>query len=219
MSLLLLFQNPPQIDSGLDLYICGHGTASNSATLYIAGPIPSDAGMNLYLESQNPLPVAGSLDLSINGIAPGLGGHFASATLHMLGGAFTSAMNLYLESVLSDITVRNMNLFLKGSYPVSNQSLNLYLQNDGIRNIVNLFIRGTGTFVGGTPYTNSLNMFLQKMPSEMIPLYLRGPFESSSESLTFFIGGVTINSNSVDLVIANTKGEAPATLKLYTNGF
>lgn len=219
MSLLLLFQNPPQINESIDLFIYGHAGEADSVSLFIAGPLPGETGLNLFLSGAEPAALNASLDLSVNGVSPGVGGQFNSITLHMVGGSFTNQLNLYLETVASDINTKPMNLFVKGNYPVSNGTLPLYLQNDTIAKILNLFIKGTGSSAGGLPYSNSLNLFLQKMPSEMIPLYLRGPFEDTAESITMFIGGATISTNSVDLVIASTKGEEPAILKLYTNGF
>lgn len=131
----------------------------------------------------------------------------------------TSDMDLYLEGPLYDTTIRSLNLYIGGTNYFEAGSMTLVLFNEMIANSATLFIKGSGVTPGGLPYNSNLNLFINRMPSDALNLYLRGPGDTITDDMTLVITGAYPVTNSLNLVIPNSTGFPTEELDLYIHGF
>jgi hypothetical protein len=227
--------------SNIPLYIYGDIKIDNSVPLVTSGIQKYNKGLNLFLSCATILFNTVYVPLVITGNAPGAQGLYKSMPLVISGIPYRSSLNLFLKGAEIDQTVRNMNLFIEGytSYvpptPTNdigvNPTISAILQqqkNDfwksvppTYRNSIPLLIVGSGdpnALPPGTAYSSSLNLFIKRWPTAMVPLFVccSSPVASL---VPLFTQGASIKDNSVTLAMPNTIGAYNKPVPLYVSGY
>ena len=172
----------------------------------------------LYLHSQEPTPVQQGLNLDLFGsMGSGL---FGGIPLHVSGEALLSGeLNLFLAAPDSGQSTANLNLFTSGRTGTGWAEAPLYLQNDGVASGIPLFIRGSGVTDGAIPYSQSLNLFLNRNTANAFPLYLACSLGEPSGQIPLFTEGHAGIDGSITLAVPDVVGFLSGSVKLFTRGW
>lgn len=212
-------------NSNIPLSLTGSSGSSISVPLFINGVEQQTSSLNLFVCSTTTLfSTPRYLPLNLVGTTPGTNGLYKSMPLVIFGMAYGKGLNLFLAATDSNKTVRNMNLFVAGR---TNQITNwapLFLQNTqlGSQNSIALITVGSGdpnALLPGTLYSKSLNLFIKRWPTAMVPLFICCPSPAAS-SIPMFIQGADTQTSSVPLAMPNTIGvyDKPS-VPLYVSGY
>lgn len=234
MSLLLLFNNNDSLpEENISLYISGYLTDNNNTTLFINGHEPVNNGVDLYVSgfmiydktlnlSVNGKdiisPANNAATLVINGTTPGIDGMEGAITLFLDSSHSIGYLNLTLFSDLPGESVKSMNLFTKGYFLSSSNSIPLVLFNDNPLKTTTLFIKGDGITAGALPVNGSMNLFINRGIGDAISLFLNAA-PPTSNIATLYTAGAFLLNGSVTLAMSQVIGQEIKTVKLYTHGF
>ncbi len=212
------------INNNHPLYINGYSQQTNNTTLFVNGTTNTglSRSLNLYTTTPSPSAYNGSTTLVVSGGDPGVGSHTGGIDLFLesaQGNTPSGRLNLFIQGPLYDSTIRNMNMYVSGANQFTAGSMSLVLYNEMFAKSTTLFIKGSGNTAGALPLTGTLNLFINRMPSDAITLYMRGPGEPATQSMTCVVSGAFLFDGSMTLVIPSTIGRPTGTLKLYTHGF
>lgn len=121
---------------------------------------------------------------------------------------------------------KNLNLFIEGGFISSNDSLNLFLQNDGVSNDLDLFIQGstpwgTSTCSGCIPSYDTLHLFIgqNNLVNDNVKLFLKVVDGNPSGSVDLFMKGIVNPTGGLNLVIPNIIASKNKNIKLFISGF
>lgn len=114
-----------------------------------------------------------------------------------------------------------MNLFIQGGTYFENNTLPLYLSNNitGVEEGITLFIRGSGTTPGATPYNKFMNLFLNRNEGAAISLFMLGQGTEYGTGVNFFIEGKTEFASGISLVMPDVIGVSSSGVNLTVIGF
>lgn len=114
-----------------------------------------------------------------------------------------------------------MNLFIQGGYNLSNNTLPLYLSNNitGVEETCTLFIRGSGTTPGATPYNRFMNLYLERNEGAAINLFMLGEGTVFSTGVNMFVEGKAECVSGIPLVMPDVLGVSSSGLNLTVIGF
>lgn len=159
----------------------------------------------------------------------------ASGTTSIIGGfdcflqGFETAclasgnLNLFLNASPSGSLSRSMNLFIGGQTHSISSSLEMVLWNgqSGLNtgnNYLPLFIQGDGVTAGAIPASGTLNLFLKRDPTEMMPLFLQGPGVPVASGFDLYMQGSYVLGSGFDMFMP-AHGLASGTIPLFLHGF
>lgn len=226
----LFITGVPDVAS-LDLYTSGVLSQNQNTTLYtigspffgttdlfVSGVSAQTRNLNLYLHGKEPGLLNNSTELFVHGSTnPGMVG---SAPLYTSGTQpfSTRAMNLFLLGHPTDLTVRNMNLWVNGTNEVVPESITLFLKNtqEGVEGSATLFIEAPG----GVALAEDMNLFLKRPFEEMVTLFVEGPgTELVSPTMTLYTQSANTIQEDVTLVVPNTFGVLNPKMTLFVRGW
>lgn len=132
-------------------------------------------------------------------------------------GLFSSSLNLFTEGWAGMYGF--LNLYVGGMGETTNAQLPLVLYNNQVTASLDLYIAGEGTLDGGFPASSSLNLFLRRNPSSVLPLVVRGPGTGVNSSLELYVSGISGLTGTLPLSIPNVNYFSSSILPLYVHGF
>lgn len=188
-------------------------------TLTANGSITHQQGMNLFLQSDTQS-INSSLFLSLFG--SNNSGCFNSITLFAeCDGGPSGNLNLFLQGPSSGAQTKSLPLSLTGAGNPLQSAITLFAQNNqsGVFSSITLYASGEGENPGYFPTSGQLNLFIQRIPSSAIPLYLRGEGIQVSGQLTLFTNGSILVGSGLTLAVPKVVGFETEGLKLFTHGW
>lgn len=207
------------IPSDIPLYLTGHQGISSDIPLYTFGIDVVYEYLNLFTsaplyDNNNYLP------LFEHGSSPGFDGIYNQIPNFIEGtGGLNSNVNLFLSNYGVEPWDSNLNLYTTSDYEKTRYSIPLYVSNSGVFNNVPLYVRGLGTYDGYVPHATGMNLFVQQMFGNYIPLYLIAPGTEVSGNLNIYCFGANIFSSGLDLSIPAADQPIGNVLKAYIHGF
>ncbi len=194
-------------------------------TLSMVGHSPENSGISLVLPESIASGVTGPLHLATEGkLAVEIN---ASGLINLYTGGKTDnasgLMNLTLIVPTSRTVSGVMNLTLLGKAIVGTSAtgtLDLFLAQSGSDGRVNLFIGSSGGTAGMIPGSSNMNLFLNRIPTDMVTLHMIGTEPTPASGLIdLYIGAVEgISTDDMDLFVFGV-GRPTDNTNLYTHGF
>ena len=203
---LTLVTRRTMVDSGLVNLSAVGNIATGPINLYIQTKELTE------LNSQIPLSIFSALDSGVFNsfnITTKTDSHNASLPMYMPTSS-TGSDNSNIYMVMLNDTRDNKDVFL-------------YIQNNTLDNTANytLFTQGEGTLNGGSVYSSSMNLFINRGNESVyntIPMTLAGP-SGMFESVPLVLSGGYINDSGITLTMPSTVGNSNKRMDLYVNGF
>jgi hypothetical protein len=206
------------------LFIQGSQSINNSLPLFTIANAPNiSKGLNFFVNCPTIPASPTALPLLITGNHPGSSGMFKSTSLFIKGVGLNTPMNMFMAGELYDSTPRHMNMFVAGDTQLMGNVFPLFLCNtsSGVNNNTPLSITGEGTvpLASGTPYGKSLNLFIQRWPSNAMPLFIAAA-TTKKDNLSLFINGSKTAQSGIPLSMASVRasGTGPP-LPLFISGY
>lgn len=207
------------------LYLEGHQDINDSGTpLYIAGGL-ADEEMNLFVKGFGGT-VSGDIGLYMWSTTNS--GVYTNMPMYLKAqepsGTETAEMNLFLKGLQYGEDTANMNLFLKNAYPSTNNSIDMFIQNEWESvddSGTTLFIKSQDGTEGWGWKKNDMDLYIARgndSVSDDLTLYMPGPTQDTDEVTLFLEGMPNINTNT-DLTIIGSEQSTDDDLELYTHGF
>lgn len=210
-------------NNNIPLYTVGVGSSNNNAPLFINGVLTKNAPMNLFTRGATLGGGYSLLDLTLTGSSGN--GQYSSTDLYIYSGPdgnkLTAPLNLVLAGPSQSDNTATMPLVVTGVMPsiAGMVPLSINANQKVVGAIASMFVEGTGGTQGALPYNSYMNLFLQRNPAEMIPLFIKGAEDPTKATLPLYLEGANLTSKSVNLSIPATIDTKLGTLKLFTHGF
>lgn len=124
---------------------------------------------------------------------------FASSTF-----VHTNQLNLFLAGPDKAAFSGSINLSTAGRVTELSNSIDFYVANSGISNLIWLFTAGEGIGQGLYPFNDNINLFIQRDEAAILQLFCRGT-PTSTGTIDFYIAGAyLIDTNQPSLVCQET---------------
>jgi hypothetical protein len=205
------------------LFICGEMSLYGSIPLFEGGVGLSQKGLNLNVACQTNLAAPNQLTLYLAGSSPGTNGMFSAIPLFVSGVAYSRQLNLFLNGTDRATVTRNMNMSIHGSAYSLEAYTPLIVANNslGVNKSIPLNVNGSGNpnpLTPGMPVGHSLNLYLRRQPSSMVPLFLSASSPAQA-SAPLYVKGAGVSTGSTTLVMPDTKAEYHQSAPLFVSGF
>jgi hypothetical protein len=233
-----------QASGGMAAFIAGKQSASGGLTISILAPLSGQSSGNRTLVEWGHLPASGNNQLYLYAIpSKWLSLHIESepyptvenaTTLTMFGqslpggtgvfgqpNAYTKTMPLFLNGETTSRTVRNMNMWIGAESQKINSGVDITIANTqlGALSSTPLLIIGSGETPGATPVNHGMNLFLAKLPSEAVTIFLQGQGQTIDSGVPMSVVGSSPSNANVSMSIPQVVGVGVKASTLYTHGW
>jgi hypothetical protein len=82
-----------------------------------------------------------------------------------------------------------------------------------------MYVSGDGSTPGALGEQRSMNLYLARVPSNAMSLYIQGPGSPANQQTTLFARGAVIPTGTMPLSMPDVVGPVSLAGKLYTHGF
>jgi hypothetical protein len=182
--------------------------------------INCSGSMNLFLQARGD-PANGSIPLFVYAGASGSAtGVMGGIDLYLLAGSGypSGSLNLFLQGPSRETVSGLLPLWLEGAYNTAAGGIELYLASSGASNSLTLFVKGSGVTAGAMPADGYLPLYIERLPTASLDLFLQGEGTALASGLTLFAAGNLPATGSLPLYLSGV-GASSSSLTFYTRGF
>lgn len=182
-------------------------------------------GLPLFVQVDEPTRVVDDLPLFVHGTDSSgvLGGiDLFLACESGVGNVATGVLPLSLLGAPTAEKSSNMNLWVEGGARgevESSVELTVWNEQSGVEGGLPLFIEGSGVTEGTVPVSAGLPLYLSRLPTAAISLYLHGQGVEVASSVPLYTYGAGVASGGVDLSIPEAVGYETGVMRMFTHGF
>lgn len=186
----LYTQNAESFNSDTLLYINAAPTGFQEIPLFIHGRT-TGSGVNFpfYIQGLQNLSTNNNTALFIatntSSTTPGVGGLYNSHSLFTYSSVHGDPLPLFVKSEQQGGNDGNMPLFIGNYIPNHFSSTDMFIRNSNLlfSGQTKMFIRGLGTLDGGSINNGNMNLYIERWPAGMAPLFMNSAIVPSSTPL------------------------------------